>query len=309
MTGCRPQASLPRGRERDEASGSPAAGVGRELGLRCCLRLFRVTVTAAQSTLPAHTRMESSLGRGSLEAGKRQGCGPALSLPPEEAPGGSGRAGPWAELGLGPPRLRRPPSLRLSPGMAEDMEVQRSDFTPRPGVRFLPAEPRRLGFQAASQVFPMTVEHGACRAITEPRLLPFLSRIFPLPRWFSFFAALLSLSLWPPAPCPPLPTAHASLGPGVPTERLFHAEERVTIHGQSGETPAQQAAGFLRRPRGLGSAARGEVKVSLGVEWGWAGGGPCPWRKAGQAGRGAPGRAPGQGEAARGAPCPGVGAG
>ena len=128
----------------------------------------------------------------------------------------------------------------------------------------------------------MTGEHGACRAIMEPRLLPFLARIFPLPRWYSFCAALrLSLSLRPPTPRPPLPTAHASLGPGVPTERLFHAEERVTVHGQSGETPARPATGFLGRPRGLGSVARGEVKASLGVEWGWAGVGPCPWRKAG----------------------------
>ena len=102
MTGRRPQASRPRGRERDEASGSPAAGVGRELGLHCCLRLFRVMVTAAQSTLHGTHTDGKFPGSGSLEAGKRQGCRPALSLPPEEAPGGSGRAGPRASTPLPP---------------------------------------------------------------------------------------------------------------------------------------------------------------------------------------------------------------
>lgn len=110
MTGRRPQASWSRGRERDEASGSPAAGTDRELGLRCCLKLFRVTATAAQSTLHGtHTDGKFPGTGGAWRAGKRQGCGPALSLPPEETPGG-----------LGPSRLRRPPSLRLSPETGED---------------------------------------------------------------------------------------------------------------------------------------------------------------------------------------------
>ena len=49
----------------------------------------------------------------------------------------------------------------------------------------------------------------------------------------------------------------------MPTERLFHAEERVTVHGQSGEAPgsAGAAAGFLGRPEGWALPARGGAKV------------------------------------------------
>ena len=137
------------------------------------------------------------------------------------------------------------------------------------------------------------MEHGACgaiiRQVPEPRLLSFLSLFFPFPRCFSFFVALLLfLSLWPPAPRPPLPTAHAR--PGTRSAHRTPFPRRGKGHSPWSEWGGP---GLRRRScrlpgaaRGLGSAGSGRGE-GLGSGWGWAGGAPCPWRKVGQAGWGA----------------------
>lgn len=153
------------------------------------------------------------------------------------------------------------------------------------------------------------MEHGACGAIMEPRLLSLLSLIFPFPRWFSFFAALLSLSLWPPAPRPPLPTAHAR--PGTRS-----AHRTPFPRGGKGHSPRSEWGGPGSTSRWLPGASPRAGLRGLGRGEGLPGGGvglgrwvPLPVEEGGPGGSGAPRWVPWQGEAARGAPCPGVGAG
>lgn len=76
----------------------------------------------------------------------------------------------------------------------------------------------------------------------------------------------------------------------MPTETLFHAEERVTVHGQSGEALglASPIPCFLGRPPrgGLGLAGEGRSSPREGVgqlgPW-------ILWRRADQMGQVAPG--------------------
>ena len=95
----------------------------------------------------SHTHTHTHTHTDGKFPGKRQQGGPALSLPPEKTPCVLG-----AELGLGPARPCRPPSLlrrvRPSQGMGEDVKGQQSDPTPPPRapctLRLSPGVPSSL---------------------------------------------------------------------------------------------------------------------------------------------------------------------
>lgn len=159
------------------------------------------------------------------------------------------------------------------------------------------------------------MEHGACgaiiRQVPEPHLLSFLSLFFPFHRCFSFFVALLLfLSLWPPAPRPPLPTAHARPGTRsahrTPFPRQGKGHSPQSRVGRPHARPAQLPASW-GGPEGWALPARGGVKVSGAGGVGQVG----PLARGGRRARraGVPRWVPGQGEVAQGAPCPGLGAG
>lgn len=146
------------------------------------------------------------------------------------------------------------PVARVTSGLSLGFPVCTTDsgnwIPPRPEQRFSGKQCNAGSVGAAV----ISCHRTGARATSSLFSLPH----FPFSLLVSFFTALLSLFLSPLSPPPPTP----GLGPGVPTEPLFHAEERVTVHGQSGEAlgSANPAPCFLGRPRGLGStdSGRGE---------------------------------------------------
>lgn len=146
----------------------------------------------------------------------------------------------------------------------------------------------------------------------EPRLLSFLSLIFPFPRWFSFFAALL-LSV-PVAPRSPPASPHCprqAWDPECPQNTFSTPRKGSQSTVRVGRPRLDQPLASWGVPEGWApSSGRGEGLPGGGVGLGrW---GPLPVEEGGPGGpegSGAPRWVPGQRETARGAPCPGVGAG
>lgn len=207
-------------------------------------------------------------------------------------------------------------SLQRRERTAEDAEVQRNDFTAAPGSASSPLSLGRRGFQAASQAGPRSSPR---QWSTGPAGLSWshVSSLFS-PSFSPFLAGFLSLqlssslSLWPPAPRPPLPTAHARPGTRsahrTPFPRRGKGHSLRSEWGDPGSTSRWLPGASLRA--GLRGSGRGEGLPGGGVGLGrW---GPLPVEEGGPGGpegSGAPRWVPGQRETARGAPCPGVGAG
>ena len=200
--------------------------------------------------------------------------------------------------------------------MGEDAEGRQSGLTPPPwGLCTLRLS---LGLPGSSvdsvsrpppdraDIFPDSGTRGLRgyhQAGARASLLSFLSLFFPFPCCFSFFAALLlSLSPWPPAPRPPLPPAHAR--PGTRSAHRTPFPRRGKGHSPRSEWGGP---GLTGAAAGWAPPARGGAKVSGGGGVGQVG----PLARGGRRARraGAPRWVPGQGEVARGAPCPGLGAG